>query len=140
MARREGSTRRQPANRRRERLALKFRAVVFSELDYCGQVRAVANAKLLIGIHGQGLSNSIFLHPRAVLVELITPKAKTVAGFGNQPLAEVLGMHFIGARLAEGPEREECGILNWKVNPNCPSYVNVSKLEAVLARAQLSLS
>ena len=123
---------------RRER-CLRFRVVVFSELDYCGQVRACSSARVLIGVHGQGLSNSIFLREEAVVVELTTPKVKVVAGYGNQPLAEALGMRYAEGRLAEGPDEKRCGITNWKIDPTCPSYVNVSKLRASSASASSSV-
>jgi hypothetical protein len=83
-------------------------------------------------VHGQGLTNAIFLRKGAVLVELLSPKFGALHDFGHAPLARGLGLHYVGAKLAEGPKREECGVTNWRINPECPSYVNVSRLEAVL--------
>ena len=124
---------------------LTFREVVFSALDYCGQVAAVARARILVGIHGQGLSNSIFLHPDALLVELFAPSLGSVAAaLGHQPLALSGGMRYLGLQLAE-PSRESgehcahSGGLAWKLDPRCTSFVNVSKLSRRLDDARLLL-
>ena len=127
---------------------LTYREVIFSALNYCGQVAAVARARILVGIHGQGLSNSIFLHPDALLVELFAPNLGPVGGgsaaLGHQPLALSGGMHYLGLQLAEpvrdsGEHCAHAGGLAWKLDPKCTSFVNVSKLGSRLDAARVLL-
>ena len=127
----------------RRELCLRYSEVVFSTLDYCGQVRAVAKAKMLVGIHGQGLTNAVFLHPDAVLVELFTAAYGTnIDGLGHQPLAMGSGIHYLALMIAEPPATKECGggargsFMGWKLNPRCPSHVDVPKLKEGLSRAR----
>ncbi|CAF1017203.1 unnamed protein product [Brachionus calyciflorus] len=47
--------------------------VYFEELSFIQQVEKVTKAKLLIGVHGAGLTNSIFLPTLSTVIEITPP-------------------------------------------------------------------
>lgn len=47
-----------------------FRAVSFEQLDFEQQIATMAKARAVISIHGAGLTNAMFMHPGAKLLEL----------------------------------------------------------------------
>jgi hypothetical protein len=60
------------------------------------QIQAVRNSDLLIGQHGGGLSNMIWLPPRAGVVEILPPLPQTINTiFRNLAAARRLGYHAI---------------------------------------------
>lgn len=115
-----------------ERFKLGVRIVTFGDMDYCGQVHAVAGARALVGVHGQGLTNAIFLRRGAALIELFSrhftlrgPEALTQ---GHVPLALAANMQY-----AAGYVESTCAeYLHWKFHRECASIVNTTELEHVL--------
>ena len=109
-------------------LGLRYREVIFSESSYCGQVRTVAAAALFIGLHGQGLTNGVFLSPTARMVELFSPALGPVSGLGHQPLALATGINYLGLQLAETSlQSRQLGCsrrseLQWKFDPRCTRF------------------
>ena len=63
---------------------LRTRVVSLEQLDTRQQLRVVRSSKALLGIHGAGLTWSIFLRESAVLAELLPSAANRVHYFANQ--------------------------------------------------------
>jgi hypothetical protein len=59
---------------------VQLQVVDFAELSFAEQVALMARSRVLIGIHGAGLVNTLFLPPTAAVVELL-PDARFVALF-----------------------------------------------------------
>lgn len=127
-----------------------LRAETFGRLDYCGQVRLVAGAAVLVGMHGQGLTNAIFMRRGTLLIELMhdhpSVRAQLLATrsgvgegrgeggrgpnpeLGHQPMAVAQGWHYVATALAES----NCSQGEWKFSAACPSHVNIGRLCGVL--------
>jgi lysophospholipase L1-like esterase len=69
------------------------RTVEFETLSWEDQVREVANSDVLIGVHGNNLTNLLWLPPHAMVVELLPPKARA---YDYQMLADVAGLDYFG--------------------------------------------
>ena len=57
--------------------------VDFATLSYEAQIAAVLKARVLIGVHGAGLTNLLWLQDNAAVVEIFTSPAWMPAGYGN---------------------------------------------------------
>jgi len=51
-----------------------FKVIYFEHLDFQAQINICMNATHLIGIHGAGLTNSMFLSPKSRMLEMRTPE------------------------------------------------------------------
>ena len=115
---------------------LRLHATAFAGMRYCEQVRLAASAQLLVGVHGQAITNGQFMRDDGVVVELFhggtKPFWKAFDNVGHQPLYLGAGRPYVAAPLAE----TRCGMMQWKHQPSCKSYVNVSKLAEVLRQAE----
>lgn len=111
---------------------LRLEVTSFGGMDYCAQVRLAAAASVLIGVHGQGITNGQFMRDDSLVVELFhggaRPHWRAFDNVGHQPLYLGAGRPYVAAALAES----ECGMMQWKHSPKCRSYVNVSKLRSIL--------
>lgn len=67
--------------------------VEFETLSWEEQVRLVADYDILIGVHGNNLTNLLWLPPHAMVVELLPPGARA---YDYQMLAEVAGIQYFG--------------------------------------------
>ena len=121
------------------RAALTMRWVHFGSLRYCEQVRAVAGAATLVGLHGQGLTNSVFLRPSGLLVELFhsaqaahlrpPPGQDAHVELGHQPLAVAHGMHYVAAAVVH----TNCSSrYQWTYSAACSTEVDVPALARAL--------
>ena len=55
-----------------------MRTTAFARLSYCEQVRLAAGAQLLVGVHGQGITNGQFLRDDAWALELFTVESNRI--------------------------------------------------------------
>ena len=122
------------------RMGLPLRRLSFGRLGYCEQVRVVSEAAIFVGVHGQGMTNAIFIPPQSLVVELFhtsqsvavsTSRAGQDADvyLGHQPLAVARGMHYLAAAVATAP----CSFSAWKFDAACPSHIDLSRLSAALS-------
>jgi len=90
-------------------------------------------------MHGQGLTNSIFLPQESLLVELAHPSYASRLSrrngdedadvqLGFQPMAVAQGRYYLSAAVATSP----CSALGWKFDPACASHVDVPELSRAL--------
>ena len=93
----------------------------------------MSRARLLVGVHGQGITNGQFMGDDGMVVELFYPHHwRSFDMVGHQPLYRGAGRPYMAAPLAES----SCSMMEWKHNPKCPSYVNTSRLEMALNTAR----
>lgn len=115
---------------------MRLHVTAFAGMGYCEQVRLAASAAMLVGVHGQAITNGQFMRDDGVVVELfhggVKPFWRAFDNVGHQPLFLGAGRPYVAAPLAE----TRCGMMQWKHLPSCKSYVNVSKLYEVLRRAE----
>ena len=101
-------------------------------LSYCEQVRLAGRSRLMVGVHGQGLSNGIFMPDDGLVVELFhggaRPYWRAFDNVGHQPLYRSAGRPYAAAPYAESA----CAMMQWKHDPRCASHVNTSRLVALL--------
>jgi hypothetical protein len=75
-------------------VGLRLHTTAFAGMSYCEQVRLVASAQMMVGIHGQGLTNGQFMPDDGLVVELFhggeRPHWSAFDNVGHQPL-------FVGA-------------------------------------------
>ena len=99
-------------------------------------MQLASEARILLGVHGQGITNGIFMHDESLVVELfhggMQPYWRQFDNVGHQPLYLGAGRPYIAAPLAES----ECSMMRWKHAPLCPSYVNTTKVIDLLERAR----
>jgi hypothetical protein len=67
--------------------------VDFSRLPWEQQVRHVAAADVLAGVHGNGLTNALWMRPDCTLLEFFPPN---VHHYDYQFIAELAGLHYFG--------------------------------------------
>lgn len=108
-----------------KKLAVRF--ATFGDLDYCGQVHLAAGARVMIGVHGQALSNSIFLRRNAALIELFHRSFRLGQDTGHLPIALAANMHYAAGHVDSCTEFGK-----WKFDSSCMSFVNTTDLEHVL--------
>jgi hypothetical protein len=117
---------------------LRFAATSFGGMSYCEQVALAARARILVGVHGQGITNGQFMGDDGLVVELFHGGAQPYWSrfdyVGHQPLFLGAGRPYVAAPLAESA----CPMMRWKHVPSCRSFVNGTKvvqlLEEVTAR------
>lgn len=117
-----------------QELNLTVRAATFGDLDYCGQAHVVAGSAILVGVHGQGLSNTIFQRPGALTVELFHP------WYGDRPdghntLAIAAGKLYVAAPFAlstcgQGTTYQD--MQRWKFDKRCGTVVDGKALVQLL--------
>lgn len=116
------------------------RTTAFARLSYCEQVRLAAGARLLVGVHGQGITNGQFLRNDAWALELFHggkhPYWSSLEHIGHQPLYRAAGLRYMAAPLAES----DCRMMEWKFDPRCKSYINPTRLHAVLNELRQSMA
>ena len=120
---------------------LKLHVTAFAGMGYCEQVKLAARAAVLVGVHGQGFTNGQFMQDDGLVVELFhggavdgaRPYWRAFDGVGHQPLYLGAGRPYAAAPLAESG----CAtMMQWKFQPSCKSYVNTTRLLAVLRLAE----
>ncbi len=67
--------------------------VDFAGMSWADQVRASAQSDLMLGVHGNGLTNLLWLPPHAVVVEIF-PEA--VHHYDYQMLSEIMRIDYFG--------------------------------------------
>ena len=72
---------------------VRFRAVDFALMPYQEQLDTAANTDVLIGVHGNGLSNGFFLPANATLVEIFPRDGHAL---DYRMLAEFRGLSYLG--------------------------------------------
>lgn len=115
---------------------LQLHVTAFAGMSYCEQVRLVAAAKVLVGVHGQGITNGQFMGDDGLVVELFhggaRPYWRAFDNVGHQPLYLGAGRPYAAAPLAES----SCTtMMQWKHQPSCKSYVNTTRLLQLLRQA-----
>ena len=106
------------------RHGLTYRATAFAGLSYCDQVRLAASARVLVGVHGQGMTNGMFMGDDGLVVELFHPHWRSFDNVGHQPLYHGAGRPYVAAPYAHS----RCPMMAWKHNPTCTSTVNATRL------------
>jgi hypothetical protein len=119
---------------------LRLHVTAFAGMSYCEQVRLVAAAKVLVGVHGQGITNGQFMADDGLVLELFhggaRPYWKAFDNVGHQPLYLGAGRPYAAAPLAES----SCAtMMQWKHQPSCKSYVNTTRLLHLLRLAERHL-
>lgn len=99
-----------------------FESVCFEDLTFEEQLRLCASTQILVGIHGAGLSNIIFLPEAASVVEF--RKFDNGANYFFTKLAATLGYHSHLLYCAADDETRSV--------QDADLYVDLAKLEAVL--------
>jgi hypothetical protein len=69
------------------------RVADFAALDWEDQVRAAASADLMVGVHGNGLTNLLWLQPGSVVIELFPPGFRQ---YDYQVMCELSGISYFG--------------------------------------------
>lgn len=115
---------------------MSVRVVTFSDLSFCGQVHVVSSARVFLGVHGAGLTNSVFMRDGQLLIEILRRSwSYEQEGLAYQPLRLMSNQPYLAIRAvdstcaSENFAREKG---NWKFRPKCLSLVNVSRLAAEL--------
>jgi len=67
--------------------------VDFTGMDWEDQVRAAADADIILGVHGNGLTNALWLPPHGTVIELFPDH---VHHYDYQMLAEAMGLDYFG--------------------------------------------
>lgn len=75
--------------------AFGFATVVLEELPPLDQIALVANADVLVSVHGAGFANMIFAKPGALMVELGTLQTARYRWGDFWPLAHVSGCNYV---------------------------------------------
>ena len=70
----------------------------FATMSFVEQATYCGNVDLLVGVHGNGLTNSLWLPDRAAVVELF---AKGFHAYDYQMLCEIRGLPYLGIDAAE---------------------------------------
>lgn len=68
-------------------------AVDFALLPWAQQVRVAAAHDIMVGVHGNGLTNALWMRPGSRLVELFSPGAHH---YDYQFYAELAGLDYVG--------------------------------------------
>ncbi|MCJ1333001.1 hypothetical protein MMC10_009695 [Thelotrema lepadinum] len=79
---------------------IQVQMVNFAAIPVAEQLKVVRNADILIGVHGAGLTHSLFLPPDSAVVEIQPAEFK---GKGFRNLAHLLGHHYFSSH-AMGPK------------------------------------
>jgi hypothetical protein len=80
------------------------RAVDFAEIEYVEQMRLVRESAVLIGVHGAGLTNVMWLPPSAAVVEIFPQPPPQPTCFEN--IATWLGLRYAAWYRTEVPSSE----------------------------------
>lgn len=83
----------------RELRGVELRVVDFAEMNFQEQIRAVANTDVLLGVHGNGLSHTLFLPKGATLIELFPSHSFRVE---YRIFAKLRGVNYYGLTTGEG--------------------------------------
>lgn len=120
-------------------VGLRFMITSFGGMSYCQQVALAARSRILIGVHGQGITNGQFMQDDGLVVELFHggahPHWSLFDYVGHQPLYHGAGRPYVAAALAEST----CEMMRWKHAPSCRSYVNTTMVIDVMRSALAQL-
>jgi hypothetical protein len=97
----------------------------FAELPWQDQVRLTASHDVLVGVHGNGLTNLLWLPPHGTAIELFN---ENVAQYDYQLMAEVMGLDYFGVggdRIHRGFSRDR------RVGGNSSLPVNTLSLDNI---------
>ena len=116
-------------------IGLTLHVTSFSGMTYCEQVRLVSAARILVGVHGQGITNGQFMADDGLVVELFhggsRPYWTKFDNVGHQPLFLSGGRPYVAAPYAES----SCSMMQWKHTPSCKSHINATRLVGLVAAA-----
>jgi len=76
-----------------EKRGITLKPIDFSNMSWMDQVTATCNASLLVGIHGNGLTNCLWMAPGSTVIEIFPPNSHH---YDYQMLAEVAGLNYFG--------------------------------------------
>ncbi|CAI5489996.1 unnamed protein product [Closterium sp. Naga37s-1] len=79
-------------------MGLPISIAVLEDLPLYEQIRAVRSCAILVGVHGSGLLNSMFLHPGSVLVQIV-PYNTTGADRFYEPQVRQAGGSYMEVRV-----------------------------------------
>ena len=80
--------------------ALKVQSIDFAGLSFPEQLNLARRTDILVGVHGAGLTHSLFMRPGSAMVEIM-PENLDHKGFRN--LAKLLGHHYFSSRAIKAP-------------------------------------
>ena len=75
--------------------------VLFNDQTFAQQVQVARSSHLMLGVHGNGLSNALWMVSPGALLELFPPSARILA---YQQFAEARGLWYVGFVGPEGAE------------------------------------
>lgn len=78
-----------------EHLGLEVEHIDFAEMSFPDQITAAAQATVIAGVHGNGLTHAAFAEPGTLLIEFFPPDCRH---YDYQLLAEFGGLHYVGVR------------------------------------------
>ncbi|WP_296708432.1 glycosyltransferase family 61 protein [Rhodoblastus sp.] len=111
-----------------ERLVkLGFEIVTLSELDFKSQVLMFESASIVIGVHGAGLTNMIFMNERSNILEIFYKSYGTPAYIR---IAQSLGLNYAYYSCGSSAEDDHSGRLSEHSNAFCnvSVYVDVDRI------------
>lgn len=96
---------------------LGFMAVELEDLCYADQISLFASAKIIVAVHGAGLSHLPFCQPGTIIIELFSPKYvqtmyEDIARLRNLKYRQVIGTH------VATPGRKKLHEFDLAVDPN----------------------
>ena len=98
-------------------------------------MQLASEARILLGVHGQGITNGLFMHDESLVVELFhggsRPYWTKFDNVGHQPLFLSGGRPYVAAPYAES----SCSMMQWKHTPSCKSHINATRLVGLVAAA-----
>ena len=78
-----------------EGLGLEVEHVDFAQMSFPDQIATAAQAGVIAGVHGNGLTHATFAQPGALLIEFFPPDCRH---YDYQLLAELGDLHYLGVR------------------------------------------
>ncbi|CAI5473157.1 unnamed protein product [Closterium sp. Yama58-4] len=103
-------------------MGLPISVAVFEDLPLYEQIRAVRSCAILVGVHGSGLLNSMFLHPGSVLVQIV-PYNTTGADRFYEPQVRQAGGSYMEVRVTNRSD----SVFHWHLAEDHGSKVGTAE-------------
>ena len=78
-----------------EGMGLEVEHIDFAQMSFPDQIATAAQAGVIAGVHGNGLTHATFAQPGTLLIEFFPPDCRH---YDYQILAELGGLHYVGVR------------------------------------------
>ncbi|GJP79715.1 hypothetical protein CLOP_g9916 [Closterium sp. NIES-67] len=103
-------------------MGLPISVAVLEDLPLYEQIRAVRSCAILVGVHGSGLLNSMFLHPGSVLVQIV-PYNATGADRFYEPQVRQAGGSYMEVRVTNRSD----SVFHWHLAEDHGSKVGTAE-------------